>query len=575
MKKLQIIDTLGPFVEPTDQPVINWSKVNFSHLETNNRLKASVRRRIVRRFETYTARTKALGYNAMSFDDLAHMVVLPEYSAGLSLLLGDYRSLYKQLFTVATRHNMKIFINTDYLFFNDDIERLMDVQNLTHETLFIKMLTTAFEDFPEIAGIILRIGENDGKDVKNHFLSRLVLRTPGEINALLKKILPFFERHNKTLIFRTWTVGVYPVGDLIWNKRTFDAVFDSIDSSALVISMKFGDTDFMKYLKLNPLFFTSNHKKIIELQTRREWEGMGMFPSFVGWDYYSYFRELARNDTIVGIHVWCQTGGWAKKAWTNVMFLGNNSFWNELNTYVAIGLYRKSCTVESAVASFCRDYKIKDVSEFIRLLQLAEIAIMQGLYIRELAERQLYFRRSRVPTIVWLAWDTLLLQPVMLLLVRALVTRPDIAIQEAQAAAEAVAEMLIIAEKLELQKPVVDSLKFQYATFVLFVGIKKYIFGMLQPRDMAGLQKQIYSYTSQFPQHYSIPPLLPSRLKPKYVRITRYMLRLVVRSQPVYRVWDKILLATSPLQRRVVQYYLRKTKSSLSEQSMGIDVLFR
>jgi len=576
MDKLHIIDTLGSFVEPTDQEVINWSKVDFSNLETNGRLRADVRRRIEKHFETYTLRIKALGYNAMSFDDLAHLTVLPCYNSSLSLLLRDYSLLYKRLFSIAKQQDIKILINTDYLFRNNDIDNLMNEQHLTNEEMFIKILTIAFESFPEIDGVILRIGENDGKDVKSRFLSRLTLRTPDKTNALLKKALPIFESYNKILIFRTWTVGVYRVGDLIWNKRTFDTVFASIDSNALIISMKFGDTDFMTYLQLNPLFFISNHKKIIELQTRREWEGMGTYPSFVGWDYSRYFQELADNDTIVGIHVWCQTGGWAKKEWTNITFLKNSSFWNELNTYVTVKMYHERCSVESAITVFCHEYTIKDVTEFIRLLQLSEIAIKQGLYIRELAEQQLYFRRLRVPTLLWITWDTISLRPMNLFLIRALIIHPEIAIQEAHTAVTATIEMISIAEKIKLKETVIASLRFQNATLLLFIGIKKHLLGVGQTVDLPKLQRQINTYHSQFPQHYTISRLKSTGTKSRYTHFYHLLLGgLFLRKKSSYRKRDKIFLATSPIQLWIVQYYLRKTKSHLNNQSMGIDVLFR
>lgn len=129
--------------------------------------------------------------------------------------------------------------------------------------------------------------------------------------------------------------------------------------------MKFADTDFMRYLRLNPLFFRGPHKKIIELQTRREWEGMGELTSFVGWDYEKYLKALQGNDTFAGIHVWCQTGGWA--AWVNLTYLENSSFWNELNTEVTIALYQGKTTSE-AIALFCKKRSVTDVPTFTQLL---------------------------------------------------------------------------------------------------------------------------------------------------------------------------------------------------------------
>jgi hypothetical protein len=57
--------------------------------------------------------------------------------------------------------------------------------------------------------------------------------------------------------------------------------------------LKYGDADFFRYLALNPLFFHGRQRKLIELLTRREDEGMGEYPSFVGWDYARDLADLA------------------------------------------------------------------------------------------------------------------------------------------------------------------------------------------------------------------------------------------------------------------------------------------
>lgn len=576
MDKIHIIDALGPFVEPTDHEIINWSKVNFSDLEKDGRLSVDVIDRITHRFTSYVATVKDLGYDSLSFDDLAHIVRFSWYNDTLSRLLEDYRDLYGRLFAIAKHNDMKIFVNTDYLFYNDDIRNHIAANKLSNKAFFAEVLALAFEQFPEIDGINLRIGENDGKDVISNFPSKLVLRTSSSVNKLLRSILPIFEQSDKTLIFRTWTVGVYKVGDLIWSQRTFDAAFASIASDALIISMKYGDTDFMKFLALNPLFFKSPHKKIIELQTRREWEGMGTYPSFVGWDYNDYFQQLKTNDAVVGIHVWCQTGGWAKKAWSNITYLDGSSFWNELNTYVTIKMYRDDCSPETAIAAFCRAYAIKDTAQFTRLIELSDTAIKQGLYISQLAQQSHYFRRSRVPTLLWLTWDRILLQPIAISLVRTLVTNPSAAIREARAAVKITQEMIAIARDLNLPNSVIDSIEFQHATFKIFVELKKYILG-LGPKDrpsLSILQTRIDSYTARYPQHYTIPPLTKLKAASRTIR-RQHPLTLLLRTTSTYRKRERILLATSPIQRQLVRYYMHISKSHLNKQSMGIDVLFK
>ena len=145
------------------------------------------------------------------------------------------------------------------------------------------LLDRFLTDFPEVAGVIVRIGESDGKDVHDDFRSQLVLKTPEQARAFLQEMLPVFERHGRRLIFRTWTVGAYPIGDLMWHRDTFARVFEGITSPALVVSMKYGESDFFRYLPLNRNFFRTPLAKIVELQSRREYEGCGEYPNFTGW----------------------------------------------------------------------------------------------------------------------------------------------------------------------------------------------------------------------------------------------------------------------------------------------------
>lgn len=570
-QNLRIIDALGPFIEKTDRDTINWSKVPFSNLEVRGRIPAATQKRIIERFDQFTDRIVELGYNALSIDDIAHLVSFAFYQPQLQALLGDYRRLYKQLFALARKKHLRLFVNTDYLFFNEAIAWHLKETSSTTEDFFADILRTAFRDFPELEGVILRIGENDGKDVEGTFLSRLLLRTPAQANRLLRKILPVFEDHDKTLIFRTWTVGVYGIGDLIWNEKTFDAVFGSIDSDALVISMKYGDTDFMRYLSLNPLFFRSPHKKILELQTRREWEGMGTYPSFVGWEYADYLNQLADNESVIGIHVWCQTGGWAKKSWANVTYLEGSSFWNELNTEVTAGLVQQQ-SVQATVTAFCKKRGIENTNKFLELLRLSDMALKKGLYLPEIAKKSLYFRRSRIPPLMWLTWDRVLLPAAVVLLHRTLVLNPQAAIQDGDEAVAATEKMTILAKELRLQPRVIESIEFENATLRLFARLRRYILVGLPKHELAQLNAHARAYEKKYPQHYEIPhlPDIKSRR-----RLPRSSLNLFLRESLAYRKRDHVILKTSPLQARVIRYYLRRSKSHLADQSMGFEVFFK
>lgn len=569
--QFHIIDALGAFAaEDTHQTTINWSKVVFSDLEVDGRLPIRTQDRIATNFEAYVIQVARLGYDSVSIDDLAHLVTFPFYSEPLRLLLDDYRKLYERLFSIADKHSMRVFVNTDYLFFNDDIRAHLRDGARSHDDFYITVLERALSMYPGIAGVILRVGENDGKDVSGSFLSKLLLHTPAQANQLLKKILLLFEKHNKLLIFRTWTVGAYKIGDLIWNEKTFDKVFDSISSDALIISMKYGDTDFMRYLTLNPLFFRGKHKMLIELQTRREWEGMGNYPSFVGWDYAAYIDELAENPNIIGVHVWCQTGGWAKREWSNVTYLQDSSFWNELNTEVTIDLVR-GMTVDAAIVRFCERRGIGDVTTFTELLRLTETAIKKGLYIADLASRELYFRRTRIPPLMWVTWDRVHLPPLVVYLHRMLLPKQNNVLADGAEAVHAIERAVTLARQLGLSDLVVNSLYFQRDTLTIFSLLRRYIVRSPSDKVLASMNFQIDEYQKKYPQHYDISPLVSIKRR----RIPRSLLTPFVRESLPYRKRDRVFLKTSPIQARLIRYYLKKSKSHLNDQSMGLETLFK
>lgn len=570
--KLYIIDALGPFfVNEKKRDTVNWSKVVFADIETDGRLPSATRMRILKNFDIYLDRVMALGYDSISIDDLAHLVNLPFYAADLQALLNDYGKLYKQIVARAKQRNLRVFINTDFLFFNDDIHAHLQTHHLSPVDFYQEVLAKAMHDFPEIDGVILRVGEKDGNDVTGPFLSTLLLKTPADANQLLRKIIPLFEQYNKLLIFRTWTVGAYKIGDLIWNEKTYDAVFSSINSDALIISMKFGDTDFMRYLALNPLFFHGPHKKILELQTRREWEGMGTYPSFVGWDYQQYIERLAGNETVIGIHVWCQTGGWAKKEWSNLTYLRDSSFWNELNTEVTIAIAKDGLSAEQAIALFCKRRAIDDATTFTELLRLSEIAVKKGLYIADLAKKTFYFRRTRIPPLMWLTWDKIYLPSIVIRLHRMLLPRHSSIVTDGEEAVAAAEKMIELASKIGLERSVIDSLRFERATLATLAKLRHYIYSEQSAKDIHTINQTIRDYQKTYPQHYAISEIAVTKRQ----KLPRKLLSPFLRESHAYRKRDKIFLKTSPVQARFIRLYLKRSRSHLADQSMGLETLFK
>ncbi|HDP80403.1 MAG TPA: glycosyl hydrolase family 67, partial [Spirochaetes bacterium] len=391
-EKLYIVDTTGPFFVRHPKTLINWSKVPYENLEKKGAFGKKTRKKIKGNFEKYIDKVASLGFNAVSMDELSRLVIFPFYPPELKTKLEQYRRYYRRLFGIVKERGLKIFITTDIMFHNPSIEAHTRGKRGRVPALLKEALEILFIEFPEVDGVIFRMGESDGVDVEGDFKSRLYIKTPAQANRCIKDLLPIFERYRKLMIFRTWTIGAHKVGDLMWNRKTYDRVFQGVHSARFIVSMKYGDSDFFRYLKLNSHFFNGPQRKIIELQARREYEGFGAFPSFTGWDYHEYYRLLQGIENLAGIHVWCQTGGWSR--FRNFTFLKNTSPWNELNTVSTLKIFKDGCSVREAVSAWYRGERLNQLMKF---LALSDQVVKWLLYDPALSHRCLYFNRVRIP----------------------------------------------------------------------------------------------------------------------------------------------------------------------------------
>lgn len=568
---LRLFDCLAPFfVDLPAGGAYNWSKIPFAHLERDGVLDQDRIESILPEFDRYVATMAALGYNAVAIDDLAHLVVQDFYPQMLKTKLVSYRRLYQRLFATIASHGLKLLVITDYQFFNPSIERHLSERHVSAVDFFVESVRAMFETFPTVGGLILRMGEGDGIDVEGDFKSQLTIRRPRDARALLKRVLPLFEAHDKLLIFRTWTLGAYPIGDLMWNRRTYDAVFRDVVSPNLIVSIKYGDTDFFRYLEVNPLFFHGPHQKIVEFQCRREYEGMGEYPSFVGWHYDHYLSALReRPCNLVGMFA-IQAGGWAP--FHRLAFCGDSSLWNELNSFATVKLFAGDATVEEIVEEFCRWRGIEDSAGFVRLLRLADEVIDEGLYIREFATHAVYFRRVRIPPLVWVFWNNVTVTGLVGLLHRYLVRDKPAAVAEGYRAVEKIQEMTRLAEHLGLET---DGLTFQHDTFAILARLREVLLGVETTATRSELVDLIAAYRQRYADGYRFDDAPSTRGEPG--RSVVVLFQILLRRQQQYRRSDHLLL--NRYVSRCKAYIVRRQESKLprfvNKQGMTADVLLR
>ncbi|MBN1556783.1 MAG: hypothetical protein JW951_01405 [Lentisphaerae bacterium] len=567
---LFLIDGSGPFFGGYRRRRINWSKIPFDNLEDNGELDTARLRRIEEEFAALARTAAALGFNGVTLDDLAHLAPCPRYGRDLNARIARYREAFGRIFSIAADAGLGVYLTTDAVFEPAGRPGFMNPLTSRGLPFLARACGEILACFPQVRGVILRVGECDSRDVRGDFRSRLAVKTPRTLRRYIRTLLPAFERHRRTLIVRTWTVGAYALGDLIWNRNTFDRVFRGLDSKRLVLSMKYGETDFFRYLPLNKLFFRSDHRKLIELQTRREYEGFGEFPAFTGWDYEQYLRQLGGARNVVGAWIWCQTGGWS--VFRRRTFLDRSAVWTEIDTRVAVRLWRHGETVEEAVQAVAAAMGCGKPDRLLALLRLSDEVVKQLLYIEDLARRKIFFRRVRVPPLLSVFWDQVLVNHSMRKLLRCLVTDPEESISQGYTALGKIRAMHRLAAELGL--PARD-IAFQYDTFHILALAREYYLGPYRPDLPKRLRSLKRAYIRKYPVRYAVN-LDFSRFAIPRSRL-RFLLSLFLREQRGYRLVDRLLMIRylsliSPI---LLLTRHRGTRALLNSQAMGIHTVLK
>jgi len=571
---LFLIDAIGPFFHGYPKEKINWSKIPFDYLEINGEKRRTQFDRIGTDLGVFAEKISRIGYNAVSLDDVAHLAPDRWLEEETNQTIDIIRQEYRILFNILRSRGLRIFLTMDILSFTDALRANIG-RNKSRGFEFIRrQVVEIFSSFEEVSGIILRIGECDGNDVKGAFKSELFLKTAGEVNHLVTFLLPTFERFDRTLILRTWTIGAYRVGDLIWHQRTTARVLKGIESDHFILSMKYGESDFFRYLPLNKHFFKFKVRKIIELQARREYEGCGEYPSFIGWDYDRYAAALRPLTDMAGISVWCQTGGWVP--FRRLSFLEPEGIWNELNAFVTIKIFRYRWSVEEAVSAFCKERGLEDEGTVLEFLKLNDEVIKKLLYIEDVAVQKLFFRRVRIPPLVNVYWNNIFINHSARIVLLTLVRDPEKAVRDGWSARARIKRMKKIAGACGLP---VDDVQYMEDSFKILALARNYYFLADSSRAIAKIKKAKRRYKKRYPKtsrpryriktNYKPVPLSLRHIKP--------MLRVALRTKRGYRIVDHLFTIhlLGACYRLLVRINPGMIPKFARKQAMGIGAIFR
>lgn len=280
-------------------------------------------------------------------------------------------------------------------------------------SLYAQGLGELFQALPDVEGVVIRIGEAGALYNREEwpYTSRMGVQEPEELRAMLEGLLPTFERHGKTLVLRSWSVGLGGLGQLHTDPEFYLRVLGSIQSPNLVVSTKFSRGDYFGFLPLNPTLAAGGHRRLVEFQARREFEGFTAFPNFLGGEHGNALRaHLASNPAIEGTYLWSQEGGPLHSGPRSLYPLHGFWSWIDANVYATSRLaLDPSLDGERLAAMWVRETISDDlrvVEGLTDVLLRSRNAVEKGLYIRPFAEREVRSVGVEVPSMMWIMeWD--------------------------------------------------------------------------------------------------------------------------------------------------------------------------
>ncbi len=424
-----------------------------------------------RDWKQYIDHIRAYGYNGVIVNGFLEYVNFDGVGDGFQVYGKDspYRARHEAMveqfgamWKYAADMGMRVVFKTDMLAntgpLNDYIERELggfDVNDPRLWDIYQAGLSEFFTNMPFVDGLMIRIGEagtiynKPGWD----YFSTLAVTSVDSVRTMLTKFTQTAGDYGKTIYFRTWSVGVGDIGDMHTNPKTYEKILDGLPDDNLVVVTKFTMGDFYSWLPLNPTLEQGGQRRIVEFQSRREFEAFSAFPNYMSGDHQIALQNFEeKNPNVVGVWVWTQDGGpW--RAGPMSLYL-KSGFWQlyDLDVY-ATG--RLAWDRDANLADVNRTWMANTFSDDPATIAMIEEIIEQsrevakkGLYISPYAEKQVLALGLEPPTMLWIfEWDIVSGDSAALSAIHfASRGKVDEAVREAREAQAATLEMLQQAE---------------------------------------------------------------------------------------------------------------------------------
>ncbi|WP_432976106.1 hypothetical protein [Dactylosporangium sp. CA-233914] len=385
--------------------------------------------RISQQFHQFVEHALAQGYNGVVLPGFLEYVTFVGVGDGHRVYpAGDSHiaraealtAAFAPVFRYAADMGMRVYLLTDMLALSPPLERYLDdtygglkVEDPRFWQAYSSGLDELFQRMPFVSGLMVRIGE--GGDVYKQpgwdYSSRIAVTTPKAVRTMLTSLLATAGASGRDVIFRTWTVGVGAVGDLHTDPDAYEKVLGGLDDPHLIVSTKYSLGDFYSHLPFNSTLEVGTQRRIVEFQSRREFEAFGSLPNdLTGLHQQALQRFLSANPHVEGVWTWTQDGGPLRAG--PMTLLLRTGFWQlyDLNSYALGRLAWDPATPPARItADWARQTFSDDpatVTAVCRMMAMSREAITKGLYLGPYADEKVRALGLEPPPMMWIfEWD--------------------------------------------------------------------------------------------------------------------------------------------------------------------------
>jgi hypothetical protein len=262
-----------------------------------------------------------------------------------------------------------------------------DVRDPKTEKYLRLVIGLAFDQFPNLDGLVVRIGETYLQDAPFHVGA---VKSPKNADTTIIPLINILRdeicvKRNKRLIFRTW--DSFDV-----NLKAYLKICDAVEPHPkLAFSVKFCEGDFRRGNPFSKIIGQGRQPQVIEVQCAREYEGKGAYPNYIASGVIDGFEEnrlqmpadklksigeFARTSPLfAGIWIWSRGGGWQGP-------YIKNELWCDLNAWVmaqwANDVKQSEESVFDRYATEKLGIKGEDIARFRKLALLSADAVVRG-----------------------------------------------------------------------------------------------------------------------------------------------------------------------------------------------------